>query len=144
MKALSIKQPWAWAICAGFKPVENRSWSTPFRGSFLIHAGQRLDKDGVAFVEAMLRERFADGLPPAAFARGGIVGAAMLRNVVRAHDSPWFFGPYGFTLERPLSFPDVIPCKGALGIRTPPLTREQWSQVHSYLRLGWLKAEGSA
>ena len=26
MKALSIKQPWAWLICAGYKDVENRNW----------------------------------------------------------------------------------------------------------------------
>ncbi len=26
MKALSIKQPWAWLICAGYKDIENRSW----------------------------------------------------------------------------------------------------------------------
>lgn len=26
MKALSIKQPWAWLICAGYKDIENRNW----------------------------------------------------------------------------------------------------------------------
>jgi hypothetical protein len=26
-KALSIRQPWAWAIVEDFKDVENRSWS---------------------------------------------------------------------------------------------------------------------
>ena len=25
-KALSIKQPWAWLICAGYKDIENRDW----------------------------------------------------------------------------------------------------------------------
>lgn len=40
MKALSIRQPWAWAILHAGKDVENRSWSTPFRGEFLIHAAK--------------------------------------------------------------------------------------------------------
>lgn len=26
MKALSIKQPWAWLICSGYKDIENRDW----------------------------------------------------------------------------------------------------------------------
>ena len=43
MKALSIMQPWAWLICAGHKDIENRSWSTGFRGPVLIHAGKKFD-----------------------------------------------------------------------------------------------------
>jgi ASCH domain-containing protein len=39
MPALSIRQPWAWAICAGCKDVENRSWNTKHRGPFVVHAG---------------------------------------------------------------------------------------------------------
>src|SRR5438045_8559495 len=39
MKALSIRQPWAWLIVNGHKPVENRSWSTKYTGKLLIHAG---------------------------------------------------------------------------------------------------------
>ena len=39
MKALSIKQPWAWLICAGYKDIENRDWSTKFRGRIYVHAG---------------------------------------------------------------------------------------------------------
>ncbi|MDR1938251.1 MAG: ASCH domain-containing protein [Tannerellaceae bacterium] len=39
MKTLSIKQPWAYLICAGIKDVENRTWNTNYRGRILIHAG---------------------------------------------------------------------------------------------------------
>lgn len=38
MKALSIRQPWAWLIVNGIKTVENRSWATKFCGRFLVHA----------------------------------------------------------------------------------------------------------
>lgn len=32
MKALSIQQPWAWAIVKRDKRVENRTWPTTYRG----------------------------------------------------------------------------------------------------------------
>src|SRR5690349_3478779 len=38
-KALTVLQPHAWAIVAGLKPYENRSWKTDHRGLVLIHAG---------------------------------------------------------------------------------------------------------
>ncbi len=41
MKALSVRQPFAWAIVHGGKDVENRSWATSYRGPVLIHAGMR-------------------------------------------------------------------------------------------------------
>jgi len=43
MKAILIRQPWAWLIVHGYKDVENRTWSTKYRGPILIHAGKTLD-----------------------------------------------------------------------------------------------------
>lgn len=40
MKALTISQPWASLIADGQKFVENRKWSTNYRGEIAIHAGQ--------------------------------------------------------------------------------------------------------
>jgi hypothetical protein len=37
--SLSIRQPWAWLIVQGHKPIENRTWPTTYRGPLLIHAG---------------------------------------------------------------------------------------------------------
>lgn len=45
MKALSIRQPWAWLIVNGFKDIENRSWDTKYRGLVLIHASKGMTKD---------------------------------------------------------------------------------------------------
>jgi len=42
MKAISIKNPWAYLICSGIKNIENRTWSTKFKGRFLIHASRKL------------------------------------------------------------------------------------------------------
>jgi hypothetical protein len=43
MKALTVRQPWAWAIAIGAKPIENRAWTTTHRGPLAIHAGARRD-----------------------------------------------------------------------------------------------------
>lgn len=43
MKVLSIRQPWAWLICAGYKDVENRDWRTNYRGRILIHAPKKIE-----------------------------------------------------------------------------------------------------
>lgn len=121
MKALSIRQPWAWLIVNGHKPVENRTWETLYRGPLMIHAGLQMTRaDHEACLIFMAGEplmariisqmpRFED------FPRGGIVGQAELVACLRDHESPFFVGPFGFVLQdaRPLSF---LPCKGALGI----------------------------
>ena len=44
MKALSVRQPWAWAIIHSTKNIENRVWSTIYRGDILIHAGKKSTK----------------------------------------------------------------------------------------------------
>lgn len=40
MKALSIKQPWAWMIAKGHKTIETRTWATKYRGDLLIAASK--------------------------------------------------------------------------------------------------------
>ncbi|MEU0468957.1 ASCH domain-containing protein [Amycolatopsis sp. NPDC006131] len=41
MKAITVRQPWAWAIAKGYKPIENRTWSTDHRGLIAIHAAAK-------------------------------------------------------------------------------------------------------
>lgn len=118
MRALSIRQPWAWLIVNGHKPVENREWSTSFRGPLVIHAGVTLTRRYYTEVLDSLR---AGQLPGAAelpaydqLERGGIVGMAELVDCVEQHGSPYFTGPFGFVLRhaRPLPF---LAWKGQLG-----------------------------
>ena len=47
MRAITVRQPWAWAIVHGGKDVENRSRNIAgaYRGPVAIHAGQA-DADG--------------------------------------------------------------------------------------------------
>lgn len=45
MKAISVKQPWAYLLCAGIKDIENRTWKLPekYKGErVLIHASRRV------------------------------------------------------------------------------------------------------
>jgi hypothetical protein len=37
-RCLSVREPWAWAITTGVRPVDIRSWGTPYRGRIAIHA----------------------------------------------------------------------------------------------------------
>jgi hypothetical protein len=102
VKALSLKQPWAYLVVHGHKPIENRTWSTSMRGRVLIHASMKTDLRG-------LDEAIALGIyvpPLEALPHGGIVGEVEVVGCVTDSDSPWFEGPYGFVLKRgkPLPF----------------------------------------
>lgn len=109
--ALSIRQPWAWLIVHNLKDIENRGWSTQFRGVFYVHAGKTFDDVGYKWVLS----KFDIGLPSQSeFDRGGIVGRAEIVACVEHYDSVWFEGPYGFVLKNgePLDF---LPLSGRLG-----------------------------
>jgi len=111
MKVISIRQPWAWLICARFKDIENRSWNTNFRGFILIHAGKKIDKEGLEWV----RVNRPDIELPTEFRTGGIVGNVEVVDCVSSHNSPWFFGEFGFVLENQASM-NFVPLKGQLRI----------------------------
>ena len=42
LRALSLRQPWAWLVVNGYKAIENRSWRTNHRGPLLIHASSNM------------------------------------------------------------------------------------------------------
>lgn len=128
MKALSIRQPWAWLIVNGFKDIENRDWPTRLRDPIMIHASKGMTRDEYedcldACHMVSLTKPFPAGTRFPAFSaleRGGIVGIAEIADCVTASESPWFFGRYGFVIRngRPLPF---TPCKGALGFFVPDI-----------------------
>lgn len=108
MKALSIRQPWAWAIASGIKPVENRTWATQFRGDFLIHAGKKIDPEGIQFIKSL-------GIAlPETLQTGGVIGWGTIVSCVSSNKSKWFFGPFGFIIKNAEPI-DFIPLKGQLG-----------------------------
>lgn len=126
MKALSINQPWAWAIVNNWKSVENRGWDTKYRGEFFVHAGKKFDKEGYEFLKKMIPDFVLPAEEEFKGMMGGIVGKARLINTVHIskkhllinRDKPWFFGEYGFMLDDAEPC-ELRPCKGALGFFTP-------------------------
>jgi hypothetical protein len=121
MKALSIRQPWAWLIVNGHKDIENRDWATNFRGRVLIHASDAEEYP----------DQYGGSYPARESMIGGIVGVATITGCVDRSDSKWFMGQYGFTLTdaKPLPF---IACKGALGFfNVPSEVADQLRRLHS-------------
>ncbi len=145
-RALSIRQPWAWAILHAGKDVENRRWKNYTRylereegahREVYIHASQRpgptqMQRETEEFI-AFCRERgikLPDGAEPGKLTLrdlfrdcGGIVGAAKIIATRANGDSPsnpWAIaGCVGLVLAdvRPLPF---VECKGALGFWKVP------------------------
>ena len=115
MKALSIRQPWAWAIIHARKDIENRKWNTKYRGSFFVHAAKKFDRQGYDWLLQNKELLHIASLPqPTEFRSGGLIGTVNIIDCVEDHGSNWFFGPYGFLLEDPKPI-DFIPYKGQLG-----------------------------
>lgn len=110
MKALSIRQPWAWLIVNGYKDVENRKWFTDFRGEFLVHTGKTIDHEGYRWLKSNTEIQMPE---IDEFQTGGIVGSAELIDCVTHYDSRWFFGPYGFVIRNAKSL-KFVPLRGRL------------------------------
>lgn len=134
MKALSIRQPWAWAILYAGKDVENCDWPTRFRGTVAIHAAKGLTRDEHLLASMEIEE--LSGLRPPDFpmlkARGFIVGLVDVVDCVRKHPSHWFQGEYGFVLKNPRPLVTPIYCKGALGFWNLP--EEVEAQIREQLK----------
>lgn len=121
MKALSIRQPWAWLILNAGKDIENRSWHTKLRGRFLIHAAKGMTNkeycDGLEFAMRAAPIQLLRDFPTSQEMYqewcGGIIGSVELVDSVDTSDSPWYMGQKGFVLRDPKPLP-FIPYKGRL------------------------------
>jgi len=137
MRGITIWQPWASAIAAGFKQVENREWTTSYRGTMAIHAGtstreiELLPVAARAPSQATLRgivremqERLGsfDKLP-----RGLILGVVDLvwAGSVAEYgagygEDPYAYGPYCWRLENTRRLVQPISTTGSLGLWPVP------------------------
>lgn len=143
MRALTLHQPWAWAVAHGFKRIENRSWppnaSLPIGDTFAIHAGRGWDNAAMPLLERHM--------PPWVhiperdkYVRGAIIATARLVFVVKnaedakaaaGHDqAKWFFGPFGWILDE-IKLAPPIPLRGWQGLWIVPEVTEAailWAQ----------------
>jgi hypothetical protein len=121
LPCISILQPYAWLIVNGHKDIENRGWSTGFRGRILIHAGKKYSRrDHDEYAESLFEDfgiqlpRFED-MP-----LGGIVGSATITDCVKEHPSRWKMADsWGFVLSAQRVRPFVA-YRGQLGIFQVP------------------------
>lgn len=115
MKVLSVKQTWAWLICAGAKDIENRTWARNFRGRILIHASKTPVKylsDYLSFREITALNMFCakhnitlpNNLPNSA-----IIGSVEVADIVTDSNSPWAEdGCFHWVLKNPILFDKPI------------------------------------
>lgn len=126
MKALSIKQPWAYLICSGYKDIENRNWrigreSAPgfhleLPARIYVHASKtsECDEDTLRWVAERLEpEQYFD--VEQAHMTGAIIGEVTITACVTESASRWFVGPYGFVLKDAKLYDRPIPYRGQLG-----------------------------
>lgn len=129
MKAITVCQPWAELIVSGVKPIENRTWQTPYRGRLAIHAGKSkkyYDIDAIDW-----QNHYKVNLPmPDNVAFGAIIGIVDLVDCVmlseirklfpQLSDCPFAEGPFCWILKNANRL-SPIPCSGQLSIWTTDL-----------------------
>ena len=115
MRVLSIRQPWCELILGHGKTVENRTWTTNWRGLLVLHAGQRWDLAGAALATAR-GVRLERDLPT------GYVGVVELTDI---HPDTGCCRPWGqpdvyhWRLATPRRFATPIAAPGRLGLHRP-------------------------
>lgn len=139
VRALTIQQPFAHCVAIGVKTVENRSWSTSYRGPVAIHAGRQWARlDPIPHHLTSLFEehlpstdhesvlcRLAAGQNPHGLVFGAVIAVVDLISCHRAADCCWPWGGEPGVDERPgwhwmftdaHRLPQPIPAVGKQGL----------------------------
>lgn len=141
--ALSVRQPSAWAIMAGHKPIENRSLGSIRAGRLVpgricIHAARGLKEDEFRYLYWRLGKHGVTCPHPLDLPRGAIIGTVEVTGIITASDSEWFGGKAGLTLANPEPC-TPIPASGALGyfewhpggaLAPPASWMQKWGTAH--------------
>ena len=119
--ALTVLQPWAWAIAEGVKTIENRLWRTNYRGPIYIHAGRKLLPAQLYACGATLKASGSirelpefESLP-----RGVLIAVVDIVDCGRFDDDPWAIratGMWHFRLANVRLLPEPIPKRGQQGL----------------------------
>lgn len=107
LKALTVCQPWAWALIEGGKDFEYRSWPTRHRGPLLIHAGKGRGWLGTEKVPSSFQ---CVAWPPySELVFGAIVGMVTVVDCIEDDGFYWL-------VADPVSFDEPVLWKGARGL----------------------------
>ncbi len=141
MKALSIRQPWAYLVAHGYKPVENRNnWQQPrFRGEMAIHASQSITrKEHLDCVDFVVSCSLPGEIPPyQSYPLGMIVAVVDVVDIIppRGEDESyqhaffrcpegardwWDQDQSGILVANVRRLTPAVRCKGMLGLWTVP------------------------
>lgn len=132
MKALSGYAEYFWLMAMNWKDVENRGWSLfkYFKRSDLpvriyLHASKQASSaDDIASIRSKLNNRQLEEFGAVDWEkyRGRIIGEITIVDEIeygeighKATRSKWFFGRYGFVVEKGLLYDNPVPCRGQLG-----------------------------
>ncbi len=137
VKALTIKQPWAWAIATGHKLIENRTWPTGYRGPLAIHSGQSVDSDAIPMVRQLLIDLGVLGenekvdqrdllVTGAVLAVGEMVGVCSASvNGIHCDCGPWAApGQHHWQITNVRTLAKPVPARGRLGLWDVTLARD--------------------
>jgi hypothetical protein len=127
LKAVTLRTPWAWAICHAAKDIENRVWKTTpnqlaVGERFAIHAGKLAplpeirDAFGWMIERGLVTQERVPSLADLKRESSAIVAIATFGGAVKAHPSRWFAGPFGWVLKDLKVLRDPLPCGGAQGL----------------------------
>jgi hypothetical protein len=115
--ALTLRQPWAFAVTDLDKLVENRDFRPSHRfigGPLAIHAGKTIETDDIL----ELRRRGHQVPLAHELVLGAVVAVVTLRGTVSAvhqladAQQQWFCGPFGWLMADVAVLPEPIPCRG--------------------------------
>lgn len=127
MRCLSIRQPWAWAVCLGAKSIENRSWPTDYRGTLAIHASSSR--------EDLQKFRDAARDDQSLLAFGAIIGVADVIDCrpldTGLEKNDWAEGPWCWTLANARLLSRPIPLRGRANLF--PLPADVVESLHAEL-----------
>lgn len=127
MKALSLRQPWAWLVLHG-KDIENRRWKIAHRGPFLIHASKGMTtkewREAVDFTRQYVDAELAARIPGRDdLVFGALVGRSAIEGCLAPLEQPtrrWHMPQQWGALLVDTHEIDPVPCKGALGFFDVP------------------------
>lgn len=85
--ALSLRQPWLWAVTDLGKPIENRKWNTAYRGPFWLHASKGCTETEYLDAVHWMKDRSLVGETKRVpwwkeLTRGGLCGSAVIVDVI--------------------------------------------------------------
>jgi hypothetical protein len=143
VKALSMRQPWLWAVLELGKTIENRRWNTHYRGPILLHAAKGCTVKECIQAMDWIRAATSPSLDAwgkwpglESVERGGICGYAEIVDVLRPDMEGlgeslvnwsqvrwWMPEQFGFVLRNVRRLP-FAPCRGALGLFEIPDAHE--------------------